>query len=195
VTESLTPADRVVEILVENGYRILDGPLTVGSVPFDFLAVLVGTGRSADLIAVLDTVEEQETDVQRKVEGLSRALDMVGSRRPLTAILVGPKLPDAILEALGRVSRILVVGTSLSDGAGQSIEESLAVLLPLQLPDPSETAADSAGELIRNLPDDIDPIVLKAIMARSRSGAEGVKQVLRHLLAEPLAEVDSLGAT
>lgn len=166
----------------------------MASVPFEFSAVLVGTDRAPDLIVVLDTVEEQEVRLQRKVEGLSRALDVVGSRRPLTAILVGPKPQTATLDMLGRVCRVLLVGTPLGDGAEESVEESLAVLLPLQLPESADTVADTAGELARHLPSGIDPAVFEAIMAAAPTGADGIEQVLRSLLAEPFAEDDDVGA-
>lgn len=188
------PLDRVIRLLVENEYRKVTTPLLVASVPFQFSAVFVGTGRAADLIVVLDTVEEKESEVQRKIEGLSRALDVARSRRPLTSILVGPKPQTPTLDAVGRVSRVLLVGTPLGDSAEQSVEESLAVLLPLQLPDPTETVADSSAELAHHLPTNIDADVLASIMAEGSRGAENIEQVLRRLLAEPFAEVDEVSA-
>ena len=53
-----TPIERVVSILTEANYRPLSRPLTVASVPFEFAAVLVGTGKAPDLIVVVDTIED-----------------------------------------------------------------------------------------------------------------------------------------
>src|SRR5208283_941183 len=84
--------EEVITFMTAAGYRKLGLPLTVASVPFDFAGALVGTERASDLVVVVDTVDEKEEfSVRRKIEGLSRALDVAGSKRPLTAILVGPK--------------------------------------------------------------------------------------------------------
>jgi hypothetical protein len=67
------------------------------------------------------------------VEGVGRALDMVRSRRPLTIVLVGPRLETAALAALARYARVLPIGETADTG---SIRNWLAVLLPLKLPKP-----------------------------------------------------------
>ncbi len=105
------PVIRVVRILTDAGYRTLEMPVTVASIPFEFAALLVGSDRANDLIVVIDTLDDSEARVRQKVEGLSRALDLVASRRPLTTVLVGPSPRPAIIEALARVSRVLNVGS------------------------------------------------------------------------------------
>jgi hypothetical protein len=123
------PVTKVVTLLESVGYRSLDVPITVGGIPFDFAASLKGE-TSLDLIAVVDTLaESDEKQMCRRVEGLSRALDLVRSRRPLTVILVGPRPTSETRRSLSRVCRVLVTATPTDDG----LDEALAVLLPLDV--------------------------------------------------------------
>ena len=178
------PVQRVVSILTGAGYRTHSTPVTIGSVPFDFAAILIGANRALDLIVVIDTLEEQESRVRQKVEALSRALDLVASRRPLTVILVGPPPRATILEALGRVGRVLTVGTPTGDRADQLLSDALAVLLPLDLPQMSEAIADPLGEVHKRLSTEEDG--LETLLAAAPMGAEAVKEALRALIQEPL---------
>lgn len=66
---------------------------------------------------------------------VGRALDIVRSRRPLTVVLVGPRLDSAALAALSRYARVLPIGETADD---EIIKNWLAVLLPLKLPVPVE---------------------------------------------------------
>jgi hypothetical protein len=111
------PVVRVTQILVTAGYRSCLMPFTVASIPFEFAALLVGSERSLDLVVVIDTLTESSTRIRQKIESLSRALDVVASRRPLTVVLVGPPPLTLILEALAKVSRVLVVGTPMVKAA------------------------------------------------------------------------------
>lgn len=188
-----TPIERVIGILTEAKYRSVSLPLTVASVPFEFAAILVGTGKAPDLIVVADTVEETELRIRQKIDSLGRALDVAGSRRPLTAILVGPKPSELTLNVISRVCRVLPVGTPTGGDANSQLRDWLAVLLPLPLPIPSQALADPQGELAQRLPKDLDEHLQAKLLAASAKGAKGVQRVLGELLAEPLASVESLG--
>ena len=72
------PVTRVVDILTNAGYRQRTSTITVASVPFEFAALLLGSDRANDLIIVIDTLVDGEARIRQKVEGLSRALDLVG---------------------------------------------------------------------------------------------------------------------
>jgi hypothetical protein len=187
-----TPIERVVGILTEANYRPVSRPFTVASVPFEFAAVLVGTGKAPDLIVVADTVEDTELRIRQKIDSLGRALDVAGSRRPLTAVLVGPKPSDLTLDLVGRVCRVLPVGTPTGGDAESQLRDWLAVLLPLPLPDPNQAVADPQGELGQRLPKDLDEHLRTELLKASSQGAKGVQQALGQLLVEPLAEIESL---
>ncbi len=181
-----TPIDRVTSILTAVGYRPLSMPLMLGTVPFEFAGALLGPDKSPDLVLVVDTIEERDERVRQKIVALSRALDVIGSRRALTAILAGPRPKTALLEALGQVCRVLPVGTPVGPDADALLHDSLSVLLPLQLPEASDSVADPIGELSRQLPTDIDTTVRDAVLLRASQGSDGVEAALRALLSEVL---------
>jgi hypothetical protein len=90
-------------------------PFQVASVRFDFTAVLQGQkGRGFDIVLIMDTSAGEHGDksgsrTRQRIEALSRALDVSGSRLVLTAILAGAPLPTADVEAIARICRVLTV--------------------------------------------------------------------------------------
>src|SRR5262245_57951755 len=130
MTES-APVDRIAQVLTNASYRRLPPPLTIANVAFDLPAAFVGTGIVPDLVVVLDTIKEEAARIRQKVEGISRALDVVRSRRPLTAILAGPRPTPHVLDALSKVCRVLPVGTVLTAEPEGALRDWLSVLLPL----------------------------------------------------------------
>lgn len=183
------PLANVVTLLESAGYRSRPQPFTVASVPFDFSALLVGAERALDLIVVVDTLVESEVRIRQKVEGLSRALDLVASRRPLTTIVVGPLLPAATIAALSKVSRVLSVGVSVGEEAERYLGDALAVLLPLTLPDPSQAVLDPLAEVgrVMNLVAEDDGTVASLLDAAA-NGPETVREVFRTEMLEALIE-------
>jgi hypothetical protein len=190
--KTVTPIDRVIEILAGANYRRTTRPFTVASVPFEFAAVLVGTGRAPDLIVIVDTVVDSELRIRQKIDALGRALDVAGSRRPLTAVLVGPKPSDATLDVMSSVCRVLPVGTPTGDQAEAQLRDWLAVLLPLPLPDPNQTVADPEGELRERIPDGLDQALQSAVLASAAQGPTAVRRALKDRIGETLAPVETL---
>src|SRR5262249_16382542 len=136
---------------------------------------------------VVDILTEQpEARIRQKVESLSRALDLMASRRPLTVVLVGPPPPVATLEALARVSRVLTVGTPIGEAADAAIKNSLARLLPLYLPNATEIATDPLTTVRNEIANDAEVEVLSPLFDLALSGPEAVKQALRTIISEPL---------
>jgi hypothetical protein len=180
------PVQRVVTLLTNAGYRSREAPMAIASVPFEFAAMLVGADRALDLIVVIDTIVESESRIRQKVEGLSRALDLVASRRPLTVVLVGPTPRSSTQEALARVCRVLSVGTPTGNGADGFLSDALAVLLPLDLPQASEVVANPLGEVRKQLPTSEVAKDVSTLFEAALSGTEAVKQALCALIQEPL---------
>ena len=75
-----------------------------------------------------------------------RQLDVVRSRRPLTVVLVGPRLESTTLAALSRYARVLPIGETTDD---ENLRNWLAVLLPLKLPRPVEARGVDCLEELR----------------------------------------------
>ena len=181
------PIARVVSLLEGSGYRTLDRPIRVGGIPFEFDAMLAGES-SLNLVAVVDTVTEHEERVREQVEGLSRALDLVGSRRPLTVVLVGPPPGLLLTHALARVCRVLAVGTPTGANADEELNDALAVLLPLELSierdGPPESWAGVREALLAAHPEADTAAVFEA----TELGADAVQEALRRILVAPFGE-------
>lgn len=195
-----TLANAIVTRLERVGYRRLQTPFTVASVRFDFTAVLQGRdGRSFDIVLIIDTSTGEHGDksgerTRQRIEALSRALDVSGSRLVLTAVLVGAPLPQTEVEAISGMCRTLTVeGLDLSAGgipateaAAGELDDRLRILLPLQVDDDSDRVADPIGELEKALPENIDRRTTEVLLAASERGGAAVSRALGNLLADAL---------
>lgn len=175
---------RVIGVLRDAGYQSLTQPIIIGGIPFKFAATLTKHA-SLELIAVVDTVLESEEDTLRaQVEGLARALDLVGSRRALTVIVVGPRPSHGIAGELKQVARVLSVPAKPQEDEWP-LEDALAVLLPLELSTGEETVSSWPSvrdELrARYSAKEVD-LVFKAIS----HGPRQVQAALHATLIEPL---------
>lgn len=177
---SATPVEGVVGLLSEAGYRTLSVPLSIAGLSFDVPAALVGETPSPDLILVADTAFDTEQKILRKVEGVARALDVTRSKRPLTTILVGPKPSAATLDAMTKVCRVLPVGVTEHGATTSLLENWLAVLLPLKLPEPTNDTAESLSSIVSRSAD-LDRNIV-SLVAFVDQGAHGVQQQLHKLL-------------
>ena len=142
-----TPVGRVTVALENAGYqRIVDG-LQVGELKFQFPAAFVKTKSSAELILVADIASESEVQLTRKVDGVARALDIAASTRSLTLVVTGPRPSASALESLGRVCRVLPTGNISGADGDEILQNWLAVLLPLTLPQPESVAGNSLARI------------------------------------------------
>jgi hypothetical protein len=121
----------VANKLVEGGYRRLSPPIILGGLPLDVQAALAGQGHRMDLVLVVESTSELEPRIVRRVEGAARALDVLGSRRSLTTVVVGPAPSPKTIQSLSRVSRVLPVGQAADTDFAVKLENWLAVLMPL----------------------------------------------------------------
>ena len=176
--------DQVVGLLLDAGYRRLDTPFKLAGLQFEVAAVLIGTGTASDLVLVEDTVISTVRDIQVRIETIGRAMDSLESKRPITAVLIGPR-PSAIeLDAMTRVSRILPVGSSEATNQTAVLRNWLAVLMPLKLPPTGDGLADPMAE-IRSHVDSQDAVVSK-LLESATFGTEAVKQRLSEILEQSL---------
>lgn len=179
-----TPVGKIIELLTGAGYKQLVTPLEIAGLKFEFPAALLGTGASPDLIVVCDTAFETEERVRNKLQSIARALDVMQSKRPLTAILAGPRPRTATLDAMSKVCRVLPIGVAVEGDEEAALRNWLAVLMPLQLPPTTDATGDPIAELLQQMgtPDQHTQKLLKA----ARQGSEQVRTVLYHLVEEPL---------
>lgn len=189
MTATSPAVDRVVEILQVEGYEVRPAPIRIGSLNFDFSAVL--TARSGlDLVIIVDTVQQRPERIHDALESLGRALDRLASRRPITVVLVGPPPRQALVEALARTGRVLIVGTPVGQHANQSLRDTLSVLLPLKLPEVSLPSLQSWEELSRRLLDQDEPAVVTPLLEAAADGPNDVRDAMRKVLAAPFEDDD-----
>lgn len=185
----MTTVERVLEILRQDGYRELPKPLMIGAMPFDFAHTLVAEERALDLIVIVDLA--QESDDRRliqKIHALARALDVMGSKRPITTILASAQPDPTILEALGRVCRVLPVGAPSGPRAEETLRDWLAALLPLAEPEPVGALADWKTELRKHLLGSTPVAIVDHFLAASEGDKESVEQALAGLIREAVKE-------
>lgn len=181
---AMTPVEGISEVLSGAGYHRLPAPLRIAGLTFEFPAVFVGIAERPDLIVVADTAFDSEQRILKKLEGVARALDVVRSTRPLTAVLAGPRPGTATLDAMSKVCRVLPVGTVLGSDPDAALRSWLSVLMPLHLPQPTSGLADPLGEIARQV-GDLDPAFGEVLRAAPQ-GAEAVQARLHELIAESL---------
>jgi len=183
-----TPVDRVAEVLAGAGYRRVATPLEIAGLQFDIPAAFVGTSPSPDLILVADTAFDQDHRILKKIEGIARAMDVVRSKRPLTAVLAGPRPTSTVLDSMSQVCRVLPIGTILDEDADAVLRNWLAVLMPLNLPEPSASIADPLTEIASQV-GGLDPEVA-SLVDLAPQGADAVQSRLHAIISEPLDKED-----
>lgn len=138
----MSTTEDVIRILKEDGgYTELPRPLRIGSQSFDFTHALVAGDRANDLVVVIEVKSDgQDQDLIRRVLGLTRALDVLQSRRPVTAVLTSGQAKTETLRTLSEVCRVLPIGTQIGKDADQAVRDWLSALLPLEPPSSAEAA-------------------------------------------------------
>ena len=185
---SVTLVSRVTDILVRAGYRRLGTPLKIAGIEFDLPAALVGIDPLPDLILVIDTAIEGEQRTLKRIEGIARAMDVVGSKRPLTVVLTGPRPQPTYLDDLSHVCRVLPVGSGTDGDSDRKMMDWLAVLMPLDLRHRDTLIGDPLTEIADRLPH--LPAVVTGLLELANQGAGAVERRLFELISEPLRNVD-----
>lgn len=189
----------VQERLQGAGYSQISTPMKVAGVGFDFTGAMRGSdGRSLDLVLLVDTAtgefgDREGSRVQQRVEALSRALDVTGSRFVLTVILAGATLESGV-DALTETCRVLQVegidlndaGQPSSDVAARRLDDRIRVLLPLTLPaaipDWQNQRGPAIEQLIRTLPAGMDQALVDAVITASAVSEEAVGDAIASVI-------------
>lgn len=177
-----TPVGLITSALEGSGYLRLPRSLLVGGLKLDFPAAFVHHKSSTELILVADTASEDEALLTRKMNGVARALDVSRSRRSLTLVLVGPRPKPVTLEYLGKVCRVLPLGSVTGTDADEVVHNWLAVLLPLTLPQ-ADGAAINPLTRVRNLVGKLDE-PLRRLVDVAAQGEKTVQRNLHQLIDE-----------
>jgi hypothetical protein len=174
----MTTSERVVAILTgEGGYRELPKPLKVGSLSFEFTHALIAGDRANDLVIVIELKGDSADDaVIRKVLALTRALDVLRSKRSVTAVLTSGQATPETVQSISRVCRVLPVGAPTGPGAAEAVRDWLSVLLPLIPPAPVETLIDWEGNLRRQVPTDASGPQMEKLLIAAPHGKLAVEK-------------------
>lgn len=176
--------ETVLHILGASGFERLPKPLIVAGASFDFDAAARGTGVSHDLVVVAMSPESPRRLV-RLLSGLSRTLDQVESRRPVSLVLMGEKLDASTIADLERYARVLSIQGN--DPSESEVERAVAVLMPLVLPSASRQGRDPLGEVTGALGSSLSNehhVFLEAAMV----GPGEVRDTLRRYVEAALVE-------
>jgi hypothetical protein len=173
----MSTTEDVVRILKDDGgYKELPKPLRVGSQAFDFTHALVAGDRANDLVVVIEVRSDgQDEDLIRRVLGLTRALDVLRSKRPVTAVLTSGQTTPETLRTLSEVCRVLPIGTQIGKDADQAVRDWLSVLLPLEAPSSSEAVLVWEADLAKALEGLEDQELVTKLIEASHVGTEAVE--------------------
>lgn len=192
----------IQERLRRAGYRGIATPFQLAGVEFAFTAAMRGRdGRGLDLVLLFDTTTGDHGDrdgsrIRQRVEALSRALDVTGSRYVVTAIFAGALLTAGV-EALADTCRVLQVdafaldeqGRPADAAAARQLDDQILVLLPLDMPDPANEAlagsAPAMEQLAQALPAGIGKAMIEALVTASSRGEEAVTAAAGRAVAVP----------
>jgi hypothetical protein len=185
MTNPISIAD-VSSILEEPRFKKIEMPFSLAGISFSFPGAFLGQPPSNDLILIIDTDQEAESRLNRRVQGLTRALDLIGSRKPLTAVILGERSTGEFVESLSYLCRVL----PLNKAPTQEALNRLAILLPLELPQANGLVIEPLNELLLELEDFDGP--LKALAQQAKNGSGFVREHLIHLINSKL--IDEEGA-
>ena len=182
-----TTTERVVQMLEAVGYKRMPSPLAIAGLTFNFRAVFMGDSRSLDLILVADMAFDDQQNLLRSVEGVARTLDVIQSKRPITLILAGPKPSKEVMSAMSRVCRVLPIASSKTEDLDSAVRNSLAVLLPLVIPDTTAATGEPMKQ-VEQRSSQLDADIREVISIALR-GSSAVEQALHKILLRQLPTI------
>lgn len=168
----------VVSTLATAGYRIQSSPFTISGIPFAFDALLTGPENSLELVVVVDSNKQDEQRIQDQLSGLALALDGIGSCRSLTLVVIGKPLTQSARKTLEQFARVLGGKPSSDSGWLPSVEDMLAVLIPLDLKFHNAALAEPMQRLYSSMTG-TPKRDYEHLIEGSKSGAIGVQNALR----------------
>ncbi|MGE4339438.1 MAG: hypothetical protein AB7E55_26230 [Pigmentiphaga sp.] len=180
----MSTSDHVVDILVqEGGYRVLPRPFKIGSQSFDFTHALIAGERANDLVIVVELKGGTADDlVTRRLLALTRALDVLHSKRPVTVVLTTGQPSSGAVKSISRVCRVLTVGNPAGPHAVEAIRDWLAVLLPLMQPAAADVRLDWETDLRRVASATAGGALMEALIMAAPQGHESVERVLANCI-------------
>lgn len=174
-----TTTENVVEILTrEGGYRELPRPLKIGNLSFDFSHAFLAPEGGSDLVVIIELRSDGDDDAEvRRILSLARALDVLESRRSVTAVITIAKPSGPVLQSMSRVCRVLPIGTAQGPEARAEVRDWLSVLLPLEDLHAVEALTDWQTALRVATPDEYQNRHFDELIEAATIDAEAVEQL------------------
>jgi len=187
----MNTAEQVVDILKKEGhYRELPKPFKIGTLSFEFTSALIATEKANDLVIVIDLRSDvADEGAVRKVHALTRALDVVQSRRSVTAVLTQGQASSETVHAMSRVCRVLPIGTPVGQNASDLVRDWVSVLLPLKTPESVETMVHWEADVRKLLSKEVATDFIDDVFKKAVSDKGAVEAVLRDRLMVPIETV------
>ena len=162
----------------KGGYKPTPPPLHILDVDFAFDAVLIGPEDHNGLVLVHEVKNSSLGPISKKLKALSLALERTESTRTVTLLLLGDLPTTPPLSELNKLCRVIVVSSDAT------LEESLASILPLELPQAmaSTESADAALRAEASF-DFSDPLIAKLLKAAKENETE-VQKAMRSTIDE-----------
>jgi hypothetical protein len=184
----VSTTDSVVDILTkEGGYRALPRPFKIGSQSFDFTHTLVAGERANDLVIVIELRGDTADDVvTRRVLALTRALDVLRSKRPVTVVLTSGQPRAETVSSISKVCRVLPVGAPAGPHALDAVRDWLSVLLPLTQPPAVDTMFDWEADL-RAAAGSAGGVLMDRLTNAAPRGKSAVEAVLAEAIDDTIA--------
>lgn len=179
----MTPLDRVIDFLKAKGFRDAQQPFGIGSATFRFDAVLTAD-KTLNLVILQDTTVGSIKRLLRELLAFGRSLDVLGSRRTLTLVLVGKRIDADVADDFSEICRLLMVSGTADD---TQLRDSLAVLLPLELPPTTDLQGDWSVEVRKRLSADTNRVAA-TYLAAAEQGEAGVRHELRRRIDSALSD-------
>ncbi|WP_156409355.1 hypothetical protein [Mycobacterium sp. Root265] len=176
----MTAIESVLEVLTDADFERLPKPLMVAGASFAFDAAVKGTRTSNDLVVVA-TNETPAPHIARLLSALSRTLDQVRSRRPVTLILLGLNANTQPMASLEMHARVLTIASASPDV--HEIRRAIAVLLPLTLPDRTSSGEPPLTVVARKLGSSLSD-EHKQFIDAAQIGPNAVQERLRRFIDE-----------
>lgn len=174
--------EMVLEVLETAGFERLPKPLIVAGTTFDFDAAARGTGLSHDLVVVALS-QRSPRRLVRLLSGLSRTLDQVESRRPVSLVILGEPPDGSIIADFERYARVLAVE---SDNPEQKqVQRAVAVLMPLMLPSATRQGREPLTEVAEVLGSSLSE-EHQALIDAAKVGPEEVREALRRYIDDAI---------
>lgn len=185
-----TTVESVLQVLADADFERLPKPLVVAGSSFDFDAAVKGTGVSHDLV-VLATAGTPARHLVRLLSALSRTLDQVESRRPVTLVLLSDTVDAPTMTSLEQHARVLTIDGDAPDPS--QIRRAIAVLLPLELPTQQSAGRPPLTVVAEKIGDTVSGEHMKFLEA-AQVGPDKVRDWLRRYVDAAATSESSEGS-